>query len=173
MGIRKSIVITVCGHNETIDKIAVSLFDNHYPHGGESNAEAYCNTINGLELKEDTWIFAKTVSENTQYSLGAFFPLRFDIIETLDDRAIQKVLREIDSQDLAKALKGENDAVREKIFNNMSKRAAQMLKEDMEFMGRIRIKDVKESQEKILSIIRHFKQTGEIVITYSKGEVVE
>jgi hypothetical protein len=172
MGDGKSLVITAYGHNKTIDKIAVSSFDNCCYHGNESNAETYCNAVNSLELKGDTWIFAKIISEHTQYSPDTFFPLRFDMITTLDDRAVQKVLREIDSQKIAKALKVENKAVQEKIFNNMSKRAARMLKDDMEFMGPVRIKDVRESQEKILNIIRHLEQTGEIVISYSKGEII-
>jgi hypothetical protein len=114
----------------------------------------------------------KIISKNTHYSLDSIFPLTFDIITTLDDRAVQKVLWEIDSREIAKALKGENETVREKIFKNMSKGAAQMLKEDMEFMGPVRIKDVKESQEKILNVIRRFEQTGEIVISYSRGESI-
>jgi hypothetical protein len=167
---RKSIVITVYGHNETIDKIAVSSFD-----GNEANAETYCNAINSHELKEDTWVCAKQISENKKYSLNRFIPLKFDMILTLDDRAIQIILREFDSQDIALALKGENEAIQEKIFNNMSKRAAQMLKEDMEYKP-VRIADVadvKESQEQFLSVIHHLEEIGEIVIPYSKGETVE
>jgi flagellar motor switch protein FliG len=86
-----------------------------------------------------------------------------DII-LLDDRAIQKVLREVDSQELAKALKGIDSEVQEKIFRNMSSRAAGMLKEDMEYMGPVRRVDVEESQWKIVSIIRHLEETGEIVV---------
>jgi flagellar motor switch protein FliG len=82
----------------------------------------------------------------------------------LDDRAIQKVLREVDSQELAKALKSVDTEVQDKIFRNMSKRAAGMLKEDMEYMGPVRLKDVEEAQQKIVSIIRHLEDTGEIVV---------
>jgi flagellar motor switch protein FliG len=82
----------------------------------------------------------------------------------LDDRSIQKVMREVDSQELAKALKSVDTEVQDKIFRNMSKRAASMLKEDMEYMGPVRLKDVEESQQKIVSIIRHLEDTGEIVI---------
>jgi flagellar motor switch protein FliG len=88
----------------------------------------------------------------------------FEDIVMLDDRAIQKVLREVDSQELSKALKSVDTEVQDKIFKNMSKRAAQMLKEDMEFMGPVRLKDVEESQQKIVSIIRHLEDTGEIVV---------
>ncbi|MDR0474020.1 MAG: flagellar motor switch protein FliG [Treponema sp.] len=88
----------------------------------------------------------------------------FEDIVLLDDRSIQKVMREVDSQELAKALKSVDTEVQDKIFRNMSKRAAGMLKEDMEYMGPIRLKDVEESQQKIVSIIRHLEDTGEIVI---------
>ncbi|MCL1960043.1 MAG: flagellar motor switch protein FliG [Spirochaetes bacterium] len=88
----------------------------------------------------------------------------FEDIVMLDDRAIQKVMREVDSQELAKALKSVDSQVQDKIFKNMSKRAASMLKEDMEYMGPIRLKDVEEAQQKIVSIIRHLEDTGEIVV---------
>ena len=91
----------------------------------------------------------------------------FEDIVMLDDRAIQKVMREVDSQELAKALKAVDTEVQDKIFRNMSKRAAGMLKEDMEYMGPIRLKDVEEAQQKIVSIIRHLEDTGEIVVARS------
>jgi flagellar motor switch protein FliG len=91
----------------------------------------------------------------------------FEDIVMLDDRAIQKVMREVDSQELAKALKSVDTEVQDKIFRNMSKRAAGMLKEDMEYMGPIRLKDVEEAQQKIVSIIRHLEDTGEIVVARS------
>jgi flagellar motor switch protein FliG len=91
----------------------------------------------------------------------------FEDIVLLGDRDIQKVMREVDSQELAKALKSVDTEVQDKIFKNMSKRAAGMLKEDMEFMGPIRLKDVEEAQQKIVSIIRHLEDTGEIVIARS------
>jgi flagellar motor switch protein FliG len=88
----------------------------------------------------------------------------FEDIVTLDDRAIQKVLREVDQQDLPKALKAVDTEVQEKIFRNMSKRAAAMLKDDMEFMGPTRLKDVEESQQKIVAVIRRLEDANEIVI---------
>jgi len=88
----------------------------------------------------------------------------FEDIVMLDDKAIQKVMREVDSQGLAKALKSVDTEVQDKIFKNMSKRAASMLKEEMEYMGPVRLKDVEEAQQKIVSIIRHLEDTGEIVV---------
>jgi len=88
----------------------------------------------------------------------------FEDIVLLDDRAIQKVLREVDTTELAKALKAVDSEVQDKIYRNMSKRAATLLKEDMEFMGPVRLKDVEEAQQKIVSIIRKLEEQGEIVV---------
>ena len=88
----------------------------------------------------------------------------FEDIVMLDDRAIQKVLREVDTSELAKALKAVDSEVQDKIFLNMSKRAATLLREDMEYMGPIRMKDVEEAQQKIVSIIRKLEEQGEIVV---------
>ncbi|MEE8441562.1 MAG: flagellar motor switch protein FliG [Spirochaetia bacterium] len=88
----------------------------------------------------------------------------FEDIVMLDDRAIQKVLREVDTSELAKALKSVDTEVQDKIYRNMSKRAATLLKEDMEYMGPIRMKDVEEAQQKIVSIIRKLEEQGEIVV---------
>jgi len=91
----------------------------------------------------------------------------FEDIVLLDDRAIQKVLREVDQQELGKALKAVDNEVQDKIFKNMSKRAATTLKEDMEFMGPIRLKDVEEAQQKIVSVIRKLEEQGDIVVARS------
>ncbi len=88
----------------------------------------------------------------------------FEDIVLLDDKAIQKTLRELDNQDLAKALKSVDTEVQEKIFRNMSKRAASLLREDMDFMGPVRLKDVEEAQQKIVNIIRKLEEEGEIIV---------
>ena len=91
----------------------------------------------------------------------------FEDIVLLDDRAIQKVLREVDTAELAKALRGVEAEVQDKIYRNMSKRAASLLKEEMEYMGPVRLKDVEETQQKIVSIIRKLEDQGEIVVARS------
>ena len=91
----------------------------------------------------------------------------FEDIVLLDDRAIQKVLREVDTAELGKALRGVEVEVQEKIFRNMSKRAASLLKEEMEYMGPVGLKDVEETQQKIVSIIRKLEDQGEIVVARS------
>jgi flagellar motor switch protein FliG len=96
----------------------------------------------------------------------------FEDIVLLNDRSIQRTLREVDSQELAIALKGANAKVQEKIFKNMSKRATAMLREDMEFMGPVRLTDVEVCQQKIVFIIRHLEDTGEIVITRAGDEIL-
>ena len=78
----------------------------------------------------------------------------FEDILLLDDRAIQRVLRDVDNNDLGIALKGANEEVQNVIFKNMSKRLSAMIKEDMEFMGPVRMKDVEEAQQKIVGVIR-------------------
>ena len=96
----------------------------------------------------------------------------FEDILLLDDRAIQRVLRDIENNDLAIALKGSNEQVQTTIFNNLSKRLATMIKEDMEFMGPVRMKDVEEAQQKIVAVIRKLEDAGEIVISRGGGDEI-
>ena len=94
----------------------------------------------------------------------------FEDILLLDDRAIQRVLRDVENSDLAIALKGSNDEVKGAILKNLSKRLAAMIEEDMEFMGPVRMKDVEEAQQKIVNVIRKLEDAGEIVIARGGGD---
>ncbi len=94
----------------------------------------------------------------------------FEDILLLDDRAIQRVLRDVDNNDLAIACKGSTEEVQNAIFSNMSKRLAEMIREDMEFMGPVRMKDVEEAQQKIVNIIRKLEDSAEIVISRGGGD---
>ncbi|WP_455714407.1 flagellar motor switch protein FliG [Anaerosporobacter sp.] len=96
----------------------------------------------------------------------------FEDILALDDKSIQRVLREVDNNELAVALKGSNEEVQTVIFNNLSKRLAAMIKEDMDFMGPIRMKDVEEAQQKIVNIIRKLEDSGEIIISRGGGDEI-
>ena len=96
----------------------------------------------------------------------------FEDILLLDDRAIQRVLRDVDNNDLAIACKGSTEEVQNAIFSNMSKRLAEMIREDMEFMGPVRMKDVGEAQQKIVNIIRKLEDSGEIVISRGGGDEI-
>jgi flagellar motor switch protein FliG len=89
----------------------------------------------------------------------------FEDVISLDNASIQRIIREVDQKDLAMALKGSSEEVRERIFRNVSKRAAEMLKEEIEFMGPVRLREVEEAQQRIVSIIRKLDETGEIIIS--------
>ena len=96
----------------------------------------------------------------------------FEDILLLDDRSIQRVLRDVDNNDLAIALKSANENVQDAIFRNLSSRLATMIKEDMEFMGPVRLKDVEEAQQKIVNIIRKLEDSAEIVISRGGGDEI-
>ena len=94
----------------------------------------------------------------------------FEDILLLDDRSIQRVLRDVENSDLGIALKGANEDVQNVIFKNLSSRLAAMIKEDMEYMGPVRMKDVEEAQQKIVGVIRKLEDGGEIVISRGGGD---
>lgn len=96
----------------------------------------------------------------------------FEDILLLDDRAIQRVLRDVENSDLAVALKGSNEEVKGAILKNLSKRLAAMIEEDMEFMGPVRMKDVEEAQQKIVAVIRKLEDSAEIVISRGGGDEI-
>lgn len=89
----------------------------------------------------------------------------FEDIISLDDVSIQRILREVEASDLALALKGCSEEVAMCVYRNQSKRAAASLKEDMEFLGPVRLMDVEKSQQKIVSVIRRLDDAGEIIIS--------
>ena len=96
----------------------------------------------------------------------------FEDILSLDDRSIQRVLREVDNNELAVALKGSNEEVQNLIFSNLSKRLATMIREDMDFMVPVRMKDVEEAQQKIVNIIRKLEDSAEIIISRGGGDEI-
>lgn len=96
----------------------------------------------------------------------------FEDILSLDNRSIQRFLRDVENNQLAIALKGATDEVQKIIFANMSKRLSEMIKEDIEFMGPVRLKDVEEAQQKIVNIIRKLEDAGEIVISRGGGDEI-
>jgi len=96
----------------------------------------------------------------------------FEDILQLDNRSIQRFLREVDNNQLAIALKGATEEVQNVIYSNMSKRMAEMIKEDIEFMGPVRLKDVEEAQQKIVNVIRKLEDAGEIIISRGGGDEI-
>lgn len=94
----------------------------------------------------------------------------FEDVVLLDDRSMQIVLRQVDTKDLSLAMKATTEEVTNKIFKNMSKRAAEMLKEELSYMGPVKIRDVEEAQMKIVNIIRSLEDKGEIVISRGQSD---
>lgn len=96
----------------------------------------------------------------------------FEDITTLDNKSIQRVLREVDNHQLAIALKGAGQGVKEVIMANVSKRLGAMIEEDLEYMGPKRVKEVEDAQQKIVNVIRKLEDAGEIVISRGAGDEV-
>ena len=94
----------------------------------------------------------------------------FEDIVQIDDRSLQLVLRQVETKDLSLALKATPQEVTEKVYKNMSTRAADMLREEIEFMGPVKIRDVEEAQQKVVAVIRVLEDKGEIVISRGKGD---
>ena len=94
----------------------------------------------------------------------------FEDIVNLDNRSIQRIIRDIENSDLQLALKVASEEVREVIFRNMSKRMAETFKEEMEYMGPVRLRDVEEAQTRIVATIRRLEEAGEIIIARGGGD---
>lgn len=133
-------------------------------------------SVGGIEvlvqvLKQSSRMTEKTIIEaleETEPELAEQIKKRmfvFENIATLDDRSIQRILREVEVRDLALALKATSEAVKECILRNMSQRAAQMLREDMEASGPVRLRQVEEAQQRIVEVIRRLDEAEEIVIS--------
>jgi len=136
--------------------------------GGVDSVVAILNTVDrGTEkrIMESLEIEEPELAEEIRKKMFVF-----EDILLLDDRAIQRVLRDVDNSDLGVALKGANEEVQAAIFKNLSSRLAAMIKEDMEFMGPVRMKDVEEAQQKIVGIIRKLEDSAEIVISRGGGD---
>jgi len=96
----------------------------------------------------------------------------FEDLIQLPDNFIQRVLKEVNSKDLVLAMRGANEDVNTRIYKNMSKRAAEMIKEEMEIMGPVRLKEVEKAQQKVVSIIRKLDESGEIIISRGGEDVI-
>ncbi|HEY66044.1 MAG TPA: flagellar motor switch protein FliG [Caldilineae bacterium] len=96
----------------------------------------------------------------------------FEDLRLLDDRSIQRVLQEVDRQDLLLALRGASEEIRQLVYRNLSKRAAQLLKEDLETMGPVRLRNVEAAQHRIVSIIRRLEEAEEIVVVRGEEDIL-
>jgi len=96
----------------------------------------------------------------------------FEDVVTLDNRSIQRIIREVENNDWGLALKSSSEEVQRTVFSNMSKRMAEMIKEDMDYMGPVRLRDVEEAQQRIVNIIRKLEDAGEIIISRGGGDEI-
>jgi len=96
----------------------------------------------------------------------------FEDLVQLPDNYIQRVLKEVDPKDLALAMRGANEEVNTRIYKNMSKRAAEMLKEEIEYMGSVRLREVEQAQQKVVTVIRRLDESGEIIISRGADDVI-
>lgn len=94
----------------------------------------------------------------------------FEDILLVNDKGIQAVLKEVENETLALALKTASEELKNKIFKNMSERAASLIQEDMQYMGPVRVSDVEQAQQKIVDIVRRLEDSGEIIIAGRGGE---
>jgi flagellar motor switch protein FliG len=156
---------------QVLEKKISSVLSQEMSHAG--GPKALVDLLNRVDRSTERLIMDSLSESNPELAESVKnMMFVFEDIVQLDDRAIQQVLREIDIKELATALKGVNAEVQQKIFKNMSERAVAMLKEDMEFMGPVRLKVVEESQQKFVSVIRRLEEAGEIVIGRSGEEDV-
>jgi flagellar motor switch protein FliG len=133
--------------------------------------KALVDVLNCVDRQTEKTIL-ETLSENNPELADEVKRLMFvfEDITTLDDTSIQKVLREVDVKELGLALKGVGEEVQLRIYKNMSERAANMLREDMEFMGPVRLRSVEEAQQRVVGVIRRLEESGEIVVSRGGNE---
>ncbi|WP_019022113.1 MULTISPECIES: flagellar motor switch protein FliG [unclassified Thioalkalivibrio] len=136
--------------------------------GGVKTAADIMNLMDGSREAE----IMDTVSEMDQDLAGRIEELMFvfDNLIDVDDRGIQTLLREVSTESLVLAMKGADDDLKDKIFSNMSKRAAEMLREDLEAKGPVRVSEVEGAQKEILQVARRLAENGEIVLGGKGGE---
>lgn len=151
-------------------KLASFATEDYTATGG---VQAIVDILNNVDRGTEKYIMETLEIEDTD--LAEEIKKRmfvFEDILSLDNRSIQRFLREVENNLLAIALKGATDEVQKLIYSNMSKRLVEMIKEDIEFMGPVRLKDVEESQQKIVNIIRKLEDAGEIVISRGGGDEI-
>jgi flagellar motor switch protein FliG len=134
--------------------------------GGTSHLVAILSTVDRSTEKHILERLTETDPELAEEVRKLMFT--FDDLILLDDRSLQRVLREVDMRDLAMALKAARDDLKERIFSNMSARAAELLREEISYLGPVRIRAVEEAQQRIVSIVRRLEEAEEIVI--ARGE---
>jgi hypothetical protein len=161
------IVLVQYGKDELITHVSVHLFD----YAGWSSASEYCDKINNLVFAGGEWIRANIVRENEIEKLEK--PEKIETLLDLEDKAIQFIIRNINKQTLAVALKSIDNNILEKIKKNMTKRAVKMLEEDIKYMGPMRLSDVVDAQKKILNVMRCLEETSGVSIRKAKEDEIK
>ena len=154
-----------------LEKNLSSLVTEDFTAAG--GVQAIVNILNTVDRGTEKYIMETLEIEDTD--LAEEIRKRmfvFEDILSLDNRSIQRFLRDVENNQLAIALKGATEEVQKVIFSNMSKRLSEMIREDIEFMGPVRLKDVEEAQQKIVNIIRKLEDAGEIVISRGGGDEI-
>ncbi|NLV37440.1 MAG: flagellar motor switch protein FliG [Clostridiaceae bacterium] len=154
-----------------LEKNLSSLVTEDFTAAG--GVQAIVNILNTVDRGTEKYIMETLEIEDTD--LAEEIRKRmfvFEDILTLDNRSIQRFLRDVENNQLAIALKGATEEVQKIIYANMSKRLAEMIREDIEFMGPVRLKDVEEAQQKIVNVIRKLEDAGEIVISRGGGDEI-
>jgi flagellar motor switch protein FliG len=149
-------------------KLSTTFVEDYTQTGG---IEAVVEVLNGVDRSTERTILDALEIQDPE--LAEEIKKRmfvFEDIVTLDNRAIQRVIRDVDNTDLMLALKASSDEVKEVVFKNMSKRMAETFKEEMEFMGPVRLRDVEEAQSRIVAVIRRLEEAGEIVVARGGGD---
>ncbi len=134
-------------------------------------AKTIAEILNLVEASAEKGIMETMESENPDLASEIKnLMFVFEDIILLDNRSIQRILKEVETKDLAIALKAASEEVKGKIFTNISERVASMIKEEMEFMGPMRLSDVEAVQQKIVEVIRRLQDEGQIIITGRGGK---
>lgn len=152
-----------------LEKKLSSLVTEDYTAAG--GIQAIVDVLNSVDRGTERYIMDTLEIEDTD--LAEEIRKRmfvFEDILQLDNRAVQRFMREIDNSQLAIALKGSSEEVQNLIFANMSKRLSEQIREDLDFMGPVRLKDVEEAQQKIVNVIRKLEDAGEIIISRGGGD---
>ncbi len=148
-----------------------SLVNEEYASTG--GIEAIVQMLNDADRSTEKSILEKLEDEDPELAEEIRRKLFvFEDITQLDDSSVQRVLREVDQDELALALKAVDQNVKQKIFDNMSKRAAGMIKEELEYMGPVRVRDVEEAQQQIVNVIRRLEEEGEVVVARGGDEEI-
>ena len=158
-------VLTMYGKDEDVESVSVNVMEDDYPHYA-TPAKLYCLNINELELTDNRWVYAQVVTPKQKVALRK--PLRFDVILKMNDRDLQLVLRELETVVIVHILKGADEAVRAKIFGNVSKIAAADLKEILESAHGIGEAEISAAKMKAIEVIQKLSANGSIDIAWGK-----